>query len=160
MKNIKKIMVAIDFSRYSSHILEYAGIMAKGMKSDLIVVNVINNRDVEAMQMAAKAVKKFSIDGWVETQKKERTEQLQELIAETSFGHIPIQIVLRTGMPFKELMKVIEEEEPDLLVIGPKGRSDIPDLRVGSTAEKAFCRCPIPLLIVYERNEEGTLKGK
>ena len=160
MKEIKKIMVAIDFSRYSSGILEYAGVMAKSMNSDLIVVNVINNRDIEAMQMAANMIKKFSIEGWVETQKKERREQLEGLIAETSFGHIPIEIMLRTGMPFKELMNVIDEEKPDLLVIGPKGRSDIPELRVGSTAEKAFCRCPIPLLIVRKEDEQGVLEGE
>ena len=151
-------MAAIDFSRYSGDILEYAGIMAKSMGCALIIVNVINNRDIDAMQMAAKMVEKFSVEEWVETQKKERREHLQGLIAETSFGDIPIEIYLRTGMPFKELMQVINEEGPDLLVMGPKGRSDIPDLRVGSTAEKAFCRCPIPLLFVPKQDDQAVLE--
>ena len=40
MKKIQKVMVAIDFSRYSGDILEYAGIMAKSMGCGLIIVNV------------------------------------------------------------------------------------------------------------------------
>jgi nucleotide-binding universal stress UspA family protein len=148
MKKIGKIMVAIDFSHYSKDVLEYAGVMAQNMKSELVIVNVINNRDIEAMQKTVQMTKKFSVEGWVKTQKEERLELMQGLIEKTSFGHLPTKILFRTGVPFKELMKAVDEEGPDLLVMGPKGRTDLPDVRVGSSAEKAFRRCPVPLLSV------------
>lgn len=148
MKKISKIMVAVDFSRYSKKVLEYAGVMAERMKSELVIVNVINNRDIEAMQRAAQMTKSFSVEGWVKTQKEERLKLLQGLIEETSFGHLPIKILFRTGVPFKEVMKAVEEEAPQLLVMGPKGRTDLPDVRLGSTAEKAFRRCPVPVLSI------------
>jgi len=50
MEAIKKIMVAIDLSAYSRDILKYAGTLAKNINSELIIVNVINNRDIEALQ--------------------------------------------------------------------------------------------------------------
>lgn len=150
MKKISKIMVAVDFSRYSKRVLECAGAVAEGMKCELVIVNVINNRDIEALQRAAKMTKKFSIEGWVKTQKEERLELLQGLIKETSLGHFPMKIFFRTGVPFKELMKAVEEERPDLLAMGPKGRTDLPDVRLGSTAEKAFRRCPVPVLSIRE----------
>ncbi|MFZ0451691.1 MAG: universal stress protein [Desulfatiglandaceae bacterium] len=153
MKKISKIMVAVDFSRYSKKVLEYAGVMAERMKSELVIVNVINNRDIEAMQRAAQMTKSFSVEGWVKTQKEERLELLQQLIQETSLGHLPIKILFRTGVPFKELMKAVEEERPDLLAMGPKGRTDLPDIRLGSTAEKAFGRCPVPIVSVREQGE-------
>jgi len=143
MKKISKIMVAVDFSRYSKKVLEYAGVMAERMKSELVIVNVINNRDIEAMQRAAQMTKSFSVEGWVKTQKEERLELLQQLIQETSLGHLPIKILFRTG----------EEERPDLLAMGPKGRTDLPDIRLGSTAEKAFGRCPVPIVSVREQGE-------
>ncbi|MEJ2024345.1 MAG: universal stress protein, partial [Deltaproteobacteria bacterium] len=63
---------------------------------------------------------------------------LRKLMAETSVDHHPVKILFRTGVPFRELMKAVEEERPDLLAMGPKGRTDLPDIRLGSTAEKAF----------------------
>ncbi len=148
MKKIVKIMAAVDFSRYSKEVLEYAGAIAENMKTDMVIVNVINNRDIEAMQRAAQMTKGFSVERWVQAQKEERLELLQRLIEETSCGHLPIKIIFRTGVPFKELMKGVDEEGPQLLVMGPKGRTDLPEVRVGSTAEKAFRRCPVPVLTV------------
>ena len=156
MKDIVKIMAAIDFSHYAKDVLEYAGAMAGSTKSELIILNVINNRDIEAMQRAAQMAKKFSVNGWVQTQKEERTELLKKLIEETCCGHLPIKILFRTGVPFRELMKGIEEEGPQLLVMGPKGRTDLPEVRVGSTAEKAFRRCPVPILSVRSGSDRLT----
>jgi nucleotide-binding universal stress UspA family protein len=155
MKKIPRIMVAIDFSQYSKNILAYAGAMAEGMKSELVIVNVINNRDIDALQQVARTTTKFSISGWVETEKQTRRELLQSLIEETSLGHLPTRILIRTGVPFKELMKGVEEEAPQLLVMGSKGRTDIPDVRVGSTAEKALRRCPVPVLSVRYETGHG-----
>ena len=148
MKKIVKIMAAVDFSHYSKEVLEYAGAIAEHMKSEMVIVNVINNRDIEAMQRAAQTTKGFSVEGWVQAQKEERLELLQKLIEETSCGHLPVKILFRTGVPFKELMKEVEKEGPQLLVMGPKGRTDLPEVRVGSTAEKAFRRCPVSVLTV------------
>jgi nucleotide-binding universal stress UspA family protein len=148
MKKIEKIMAAIDFPRCSKDVLEFAGAMAESVKSELVIVNVINNRDIEAMQRAAQMTKDFSVAGWVEGQKEKRLELLQELIEETSCGHLPIKILFRTGVPFKELMKEVEEQAPQLLVMGPKGRSELPEVRGSSTAEEAFRRCPVPVLTV------------
>ena len=141
-------MAAIDFSHYSKEVLEYAGAIAENMKSEMVIVNVINNRDIEAMQRAAQTTKGFSVEKWVQAQKEERLELLQKLIEETSCGHLPVKILFRTGVPFKELMKGVDEEGPQLLVMGPKGRTDLPEVRVGSTAEKAFRRCPVSVLTV------------
>jgi nucleotide-binding universal stress UspA family protein len=153
MENLKKIMVAVDFSRYSKRVLEYAGVLAQRMKCKLVIVNVINNRDVDALQRAAQMTKEFSIDEWVKKQKEERLLLLRELMAEASVDHHPVKVLFRTGVPFRELMKAVEEETPDLLAMGPKGRTDLPDIRLGSTAEKAFRRCPVPILSIREDSD-------
>lgn len=61
MEAIKKIIVAIDLSEYSRDILKYAGTLAKSINSELIIVNVINNRDIEALQEAAMEIDDFSV---------------------------------------------------------------------------------------------------
>ena len=39
VKNIKRIMVAIDLSDYSKETLEYAADLAADLKTDLVIVN-------------------------------------------------------------------------------------------------------------------------
>jgi nucleotide-binding universal stress UspA family protein len=146
MEAIKKIIVAIDLSEYSRDILKYAGTLAKSIDSELIIVNVINYRDIEALQKAAMETDAFSVKEWLIRQKEERQGLIEGLIEETGCSHLPNKIVFREGVPFRELLKAIDEEGANLIAMGAKGRSNVPGELVGSTAEKMCRRCPVPIL--------------
>ena len=146
MEAIKKLLVAIDLSEYSREILEYAGNLAKSINSELIIVNVINNRDIEALQKAAMETDAFSVEEWLRRQKEERLRLIEGLIEETGCSHLPNKIVFREGVPFRELLKAVDEEGASLVALGAKGRSNVPGELVGSTAEKMCRRCPVPIL--------------
>ncbi|MGD9182704.1 MAG: universal stress protein [Desulfobacterales bacterium] len=51
-------------------------------------------------------------------------------------------------LPLQGLIQTAEDEGPDLMVMGKKGRSDIADVLFGSNAEKVLGRYPIPLFSV------------
>ena len=46
-------MAAIDLSEYSGDILKYAGTLTKCIKSELMIINVINNGNIAVLQKAA-----------------------------------------------------------------------------------------------------------
>ena len=146
MEAIKKIMVAIDLSEYSRDVLKYAGTLAKSIDSELIIVNVINYRDIEVLQRAAMETDAFSVKEWLKKQKEERQGLIEGLIEETGCSHLPNKIVFREGVPFRELLKAVDEEDANLIAMGAKGRSNVPGELVGSTAEKMCRRCPVPIL--------------
>ena len=50
MINLDKIMVAFDLSEYSVHAFKYGCELAEEMKADLIIANVINQRDLKAVE--------------------------------------------------------------------------------------------------------------
>ncbi|MBW2352448.1 MAG: universal stress protein [Deltaproteobacteria bacterium] len=110
MEAIKKIIVAIDLSGYSRDLLKYAGSLAKTFECELIIVNVINNRDIEALQRAAMETDTFSVEEWLIRQKEERLRSIEGLIEETGCSHLPSKILFRQGVPFRELLKAIDEE--------------------------------------------------
>ena len=159
MKDIRKILVGCDFSKYSKETLAYAAALAEKLQVELIIVNVINKRDIDTILKVAegqfdRTVEKYvekSAEDYVKRLTKERTEQMEKLIEEISCAHLAIKKVFRVGVPFQELINAIEDEGADLMVMGKKGRSDIADVLFGSNAEKVFRRCPIPLLSVRSK---------
>ena len=151
MKNIDKIMVAFDLSEYSVKAFKYACELAEEFKVDLIIANVINQRDVRAIEWTAQVTDKISVEKYIEEQKKYRSDEIETLIEASSCDRISAKIIFKIGVPFQELLQIIQDEKPALVVMGTKGRSNIADVLFGSTAEKMFRRCPVPLLSVREK---------
>jgi len=153
METIKKIMVAFDLSEYSKEALRYACKLADSFKAELIVANVIHQRDVEAVRMVELASSVFTSNEFIENQKKDRSHEIEEIINKLSSGNLSIKKVFRVGVPFHELIHAIKDEGVDLLVMGPKGRGNLKGILFGSTAEKMFRHCPVPLLSVRMRKK-------
>jgi len=148
-------MVAVDFSVYSVKIVKYARGIAGDLKAKLVFVNVINKRDINAVKQAfVYHSKNLSVDDYISKLKRERAEKMKKLMEKTGCINITHRVVIRMGIPFVELIKAAGEEQVDIVIMGAKGRSDLAGILFGSTAEKMFRRCPVPLLSLRERDHQ------
>ncbi len=154
MKKVRKIMVGFDFSDYSKEALQFAAEMADELNSDLMVANVINQRDINVIEKRVTDIlwsgKKNSVDSAeevIKSMKKSRLERINKIIEDMCIKNLPVEIKLMTGVQFQALIQaVVNDESVDLVVIGQKGRGDIKSIVFGTTAEKMFRNCPVPLL--------------
>ncbi len=152
MNDIKKIMVALGYSEYAEGIFNYSIKVAKGFDADLLVVNIINTRDVSAVETITSMG--YEVDGeqYVKGIREEHEDRLKKMIKAGAYPEEKIKSLIKVGHPVDELLKIIVKESIDMVVMGIKGRTDLEQIFVGSVAEKLFHRSPVP--IVSYRNKK------
>ena len=158
MDDAHRIMVAIGFTEYSEELLGYAAGIADSIGAEMIVVNIINLRDVEAVGAVAAMGYEVDSEHYVSGVKEERRRALEQMLKKISFPAEKIRSVFNVGHPVEELLKIAVKENVDLMVMGIKGRSDLEHLLVGSVAEKVFRRSPIPILSYRDEKSAQRLK--
>lgn len=146
MGEIKKILVAIGFFEQAPKIFNYAVNLATRLDAELVVGNVIHERDVQAV--SAVSAMGYDVDGehYAKAVKEARKQKLQTIIDASDYTGDSIHAIFRVGNPIKELIQIAMDENIDLIVMGIKGKTDLEHALIGSVAEKVFRSSPIPIL--------------
>lgn len=148
MAQTMKIMAAVDLSDFSAAIVRYSVWLAMRLDADLVLVNVINQRDLDMVQRAMTGYDAFSYPNYLTEQVQDRETKIKEIIETVYPDMVNCSYLVQAGIPYLELLAAIETEKPGLIVVGTKGRSNLADVVVGSTARKLYRRSPIPLLTI------------
>jgi nucleotide-binding universal stress UspA family protein len=152
MKSIKTILAACDLSPYTQQVLDYAMTAAKGFNSQLILANIINRRDIEAIEYAVHRALLVEQDISIAEARHqfilEREDALKALGEEHGVPDMIYKTIVRIGIPFQELVDIVKAEKADLVVMGTKGRTNLQEVLLGGTATKMFRHCPVPVFSV------------
>lgn len=153
MTDITKVMVCVDLSEYSIMTIEHALALVQGLKPEILLFNVINRRDVDAVRTVSPYFPgSFTVESYIERAKKERYEKIQEIIEEHFHNDTSqISILIEVGIPYETILKAIVKEKIDLVVIASKGKSNLIGTLHGSNAEKVFRHATVPVLSVRDQ---------
>jgi len=163
MTECKKILVALGVTDYSKGIFNYALKLATALDAELIVANIINVRDVEAVSSIVSMGYEVDGDHYVEGVKQERKIFIDNIINKSNPADFPkdkIKIIIKVGNPIEKLLKLIIEENADMIVMGPKGRTDLEHVIVGSVAAKLFRRSPVTVVSYKDEKLSQQLRKK
>ena len=142
---ITKILVPVAFSKYSLGLLDFAATFAEPLGAELQVVNVINDRDLEAVNKITSYGYKVDSDKYLEIVKKERREEITKMAEHLTLADDKVSFTFLVGDPTSELLRFVVETKSDLVVMGIKNR-DIRHVFAGSVAERMFRKCPVPIV--------------
>jgi nucleotide-binding universal stress UspA family protein len=140
-----KILVPIAFSKYSQGILRFAASLAVPLGAELRIANVVNERDLEAVERIASFGYKVDGDHYIKTIQKERVEKLDAMLAEIDFPEEKYSFTFLAGDPTTELLKLVITEDIDLVLMGTKNK-EIKHIFTGSVAERMFRKCPVSVI--------------
>jgi nucleotide-binding universal stress UspA family protein len=157
VEEIKKVVTALALGNYSQGIYEFAAKLALGQRAELVVANVINHRDVEAVRTIS--AMGYEVDGahYISTVKAERQARIEAIVQKAGLQEVKPRFVIRVGSPIEVLLDVIEEEKADVIVMGPKGKTDLANVWIGSVAEKLFRRSPVTVISFRDERHPARL---
>lgn len=155
-RKINKVLACVDFSDYSMMVLTYAVELSKASDIQIVVLNVINQRDINGIKMAVgyfptQGPVMLSVEDCVEDWKKDRQNQLKQLVKTHFFDDKSrMHLMVDTGIPYERILATADTEAVDLIVIANKGRGNLSRVLFGSAAEKVFRHAKVPVMSVRD----------
>ena len=164
--DIKKILYTTDLSETALHAFAYAVSLANTYGAGITILHVLfEDPDVES-----KIGPYIGDDQWEEIKKRHFQEAREALIgkkrdnvairevlhsfAETVKATDEVQpfvtdeIIVERGNPVEQILKVAEERNCDIIVMGSHGHGILEETLIGSTARRVLRQASKPVLVV------------
>lgn len=144
MKDIKKILVPVDFSENSTKILKSAVFFANKCSATITVVYVLQSfEDYEGFFIPHMPIAQFENE-MLENAKAKMTS----FIAENLTSDIPHETRVLSGDIAEELLNYAENNAIDLIVMGTHGYKGLEKILFGSVAGKVVKNAPCPVMTI------------
>lgn len=149
---INKILFATDLSKNAAYAFYYAIHMAKTNEAKLVIMHAVEH--IAPMLVNFEDFKhQVAKDRWEETVRKFK-ERIQDISVKTdartglSSVDLVANIVIRLGHPVEEILKVADEEDCDVIVLGTHGRGILKQTLLGSVSSSVLARTRKPAFVI------------
>jgi nucleotide-binding universal stress UspA family protein len=140
----KKILYPTDFSDVSKKAIGYIKQLGEGGAETVIVLHVIDERAMQSVARYASG-KSMEIEQTIIYDAEQEIKIIEDELKKSGFK---VKSMIQTGIPLREILKVEEEENVSVIVIGSHGKSNLEEIFLGSVSEKVSRKCKSPVLII------------
>jgi len=147
--SVKTIILGTDFSDSSAIALYHATSLAEQLHAQLHIVHISQARLTVPTDLGMNLPPDFE-----EAQlARQRLERLRALMG----SDLDVQLHLRIGHPVHEMLELIRELRPDMVIVGSHGRGAVMRVLLGSVSTELMRRSPVPVLIIPAPGREAEL---
>lgn len=143
MKDIRKILAVSWMTQYCRKTVHYAVSLAVKYGAELSVIHVIDTL----------WLKGWNVPGM--SQKEERGSDIERIKSELdniidgeAKGGVKIKKIIKEGDPIEEILKVIEEEKIDLVIMRAQEEGRIERILVGGSNDAIIRKMPCSIFLV------------
>jgi universal stress protein A len=148
MSNYKHILLAADFSRHGLAVAERAKDLANLYQAKLSITHIVDNLVTMDMAYEPSIAYDFDLSAELMASAKNHLSKLAD-----QFNIPENQRWLEIGNPKMEIVRIAEENQADLIVIGSHGRHGLA-LLLGSTANGVLHHAKCDVLAVRLQNDD------
>jgi nucleotide-binding universal stress UspA family protein len=141
MMTYNRILIAIDDSNTSIRAAKHGLKLSSKLGASCAIVFVIDTAVISEDVFA----EEISLDQL--TKLKKKANDTLNLIA-TKFPEYTFERFMPEGKPSQGIIKIAEDWEADLIVMGTMGKSGLKRIFMGSTAENTLRHSSVPILVV------------
>ncbi len=149
---IRKILFATDLSKNSAYAFYYAVHMAKREEAKIVILHAVE--PFPPMLVAFEDfVYKVAKDRWEDAVKnfKERIQDISVKVdARMGISSVDLvsNILIRLGHPVEEILKTVDEEGCDVIVLGTHSKGFLEQTFLGSVSSSVLLRTRKPVFVV------------
>jgi len=142
----KSILVPTDFSEYSDKALEQAIDLAKQYQSKIHLLHVIG--------IVHQCVIDYCLDAQSVSELENITVKSAQDMAQDQLAKFPdakqvdIEMIVRQGIPYDEIIKYQTEKKIELIVIASHGKTGLLHYMMGSVTNKVVKTAKCPILLI------------
>jgi nucleotide-binding universal stress UspA family protein len=158
-KQIRPILVPVDFSAYSQAALLCAAELAELIGAPLAVLHVVHDLGEAPGYYSVKGRKKQ-----LRRMEDVAADMLDEFMREVHKAHPERHVLeqaetlLVVGLPVTRILETAKKIDARMIVMGSQGRTGLKHIMLGSKAEQVVNLSPIPVTIVKAGKEKAQHK--
>ncbi len=141
----KNILCAVDFATLSLKAIEYCLSLAQEAGGRLTLFNAVEWFPDEPTWIGSPNVSDYKSQ--MEEQVRTR---LAEIVPREARDWCQVEVVVRSGKAYRELLAVARERKADLIAMGVRGRNPLDIMLFGSTTQHVVRHAECPVLTISE----------
>jgi universal stress protein A len=141
-ESMRKTLVPVDFSSCSNKAFLYAREMVDCWEGELHLVHILDTDFLSGAVHITIEPLDESVAKW----EKRAEDKLRSTYHDKEGPELTGEIHIREGKPHEEILKLADELEVDMIVIGSHGRHGLERAIFGSVAEKVTRFAQMPVL--------------
>lgn len=144
---IRKILVPVDFSKYSVTTMNFAVLLSKLTGASIVALHVFEKPIIpDAIWMSKQIIDIYR--NYHKKAEKKAKEELKKFIQQFETRGVDLKTKVVSGIPYIQVIKTAKKDKMDLIILGSKGLTVFQKVLIGSTADRVVKKADCSVMVI------------